>query len=118
MPSYVFQVKVTPTRCKSKRIPESREPTEVVMAPFSGKSTVVFEDVSVTKTAKRLLRIVNPSEDEIEVRQYKCLKATTNYIFIAYVYIHLIQQLIQNCLHKHCLCLHRKWPCLGRLVRI
>ena len=66
---YALQVKVTPTRSKSKRSPESREPTEVVMAPFSGKSTVVFEDVPVTKTAKRLLRIINPSEDAIEVRQ-------------------------------------------------
>lgn len=37
------------------------------MAPFSGKSIVLFEDVPVTKTAKRLLRIINPSEDDIEV---------------------------------------------------
>ena len=92
---YAFQVKVTPTRSKSKRNPESREPTEVVMAPFSGKSIVVFEDVPVTKTAKRLLRIINPSEDDIEVRrnETKVLQRyyhTIQQTPIAYVYLYAI----------------------------
>lgn len=64
-----MQVKVTPSRCKNRKLVESREPTEVVMAPFSGKSIVLFEDVPLAKTAKRLLRIINPSEDDIVVRK-------------------------------------------------
>lgn len=64
---------MTPTRCKNKKLTESREPTEVIMAPFSGKSIVLFEDVPVTKTAKRLLRIINPSEDDIEVSKCVCV---------------------------------------------
>lgn len=66
-----IQVKLTQTRCKNKKLSESREPTEVIMAPFSGKSIVLFEDVPVTKTARRLLRIINPSEVDIEVSGIK-----------------------------------------------
>ncbi|KAM7347117.1 microtubule assembly factor abnormal spindle [Cochliomyia hominivorax] len=73
-----FEVKVTPTRCKNKKLTESREPTEVIMAPFSGKSIVLFEDVPVTKTAKRLLRIINPSEDDIEVTVSKTINPQHN----------------------------------------
>ncbi|XP_065364471.1 protein abnormal spindle [Calliphora vicina] len=73
-----FEVKVTPTRCKNKKLTESREPTEVIMAPFSGKSIVLFEDVPVTKTAKRLLRIINPSEDDIEVSVSKSINPEHN----------------------------------------
>ncbi|XP_013115134.2 protein abnormal spindle [Stomoxys calcitrans] len=73
-----FEVKVTPTRCKNKRLAESREPTEVVMAPFSGKSIVLFEGVPVTKTAKRILRIINPSEADIEVSVCKPINPDHN----------------------------------------
>uniref|UniRef100_A0A1I8MRZ1 Calponin-homology (CH) domain-containing protein n=1 Tax=Musca domestica TaxID=7370 RepID=A0A1I8MRZ1_MUSDO len=73
-----FEVKVTPTRCKNKRLAESREPTEVVMAPFSGKSIVLFEGVPVTKTARRVLRIINPSEMDIEVSVCKPLNPEHN----------------------------------------
>ncbi|XP_061402805.1 protein abnormal spindle [Musca vetustissima] len=73
-----FEVKVTPTRCKNKRLAESREPTEVVMAPFSGKSIVLFEGVPVTKTARRILRIINPSETDIEVSVNKPINPEHN----------------------------------------
>ncbi|XP_073828241.1 microtubule assembly factor abnormal spindle [Musca autumnalis] len=73
-----FEVKVTPTRCKNKRLAESREPTEVVMAPFSGKSIVLFEGVPVTKTARRILRIINPSDAEIEVTVCKPINPEHN----------------------------------------
>uniref|UniRef100_A0A1A9WF92 Calponin-homology (CH) domain-containing protein n=1 Tax=Glossina brevipalpis TaxID=37001 RepID=A0A1A9WF92_9MUSC len=73
-----FEVKVTPTRQKSNRLSESRQPTEVVMAPFSGKSTVLFEDVPVSKSARRILRIINPSDDEIEVTVTKSVDSGLN----------------------------------------
>ncbi|XP_075154837.1 microtubule assembly factor abnormal spindle [Haematobia irritans] len=73
-----FEVKVTPTRCKNKKQAESREPTEVVMAPFSGKSIVLFEGVPVTKTAKRILRIINPSDADIEVSVCKPINPDHN----------------------------------------
>lgn len=43
------------------------------MAPFSAKAIVQFEDVPVTKTAKRLVRVINPSDEDIEVRLYRSL---------------------------------------------
>lgn len=48
---------------------ENREPVPVVMAPFSGKSIVVFEDVPVSKTAKRVLVVTNPTDEQLEVRK-------------------------------------------------
>lgn len=57
---------MTPTRNNKKRS-ESKEPTSVVMAPFSSKAIVQFEDVPIAKTARRILRIINPSEDDIAV---------------------------------------------------
>lgn len=45
----------------------SREPTDVVMAPFSCKSVVTFEEVPVTKTARRYLCIKNPSDGDLKV---------------------------------------------------
>ncbi|XP_036347869.1 protein abnormal spindle-like, partial [Rhagoletis pomonella] len=73
-----FEVVLTPTHPKCKKRIESREPTDVVMAPFSAKSIVTFEDVPVGKTARRILRIVNPSEDNIEVRVIKPISEEYN----------------------------------------
>ncbi|XP_054747407.1 protein abnormal spindle [Anastrepha obliqua] len=73
-----FEVVITPPRSKCKKRIESREPTDVVMAPFSAKSTVQFEDVPVGKTARRFLRIVNPSDQDIEVRVIKPIRAEYN----------------------------------------
>uniref|UniRef100_A0A1B0BRY7 Abnormal spindle-like microcephaly-associated protein ASH domain-containing protein n=1 Tax=Glossina palpalis gambiensis TaxID=67801 RepID=A0A1B0BRY7_9MUSC len=61
-----FEVKMTPVRSKGNRRSECRESTDVVMAPFSGKSIVLFEDVPVSKIASRTMRIINPSDDEIK----------------------------------------------------
>lgn len=46
---------------------EGREPTIVVLAPFTPKAVVMFDSVPCSKTAKRILRVQNPSDDEIEV---------------------------------------------------
>ncbi|XP_050324525.1 protein abnormal spindle [Bactrocera neohumeralis] len=73
-----FEVVVTPTRSKCKKRVESREPTDVVMAPFSAKSIVQFEDVPIGKTARRILRIVNPSTEDIEVRVIRAIDAEYN----------------------------------------
>ncbi|CAD6994511.1 unnamed protein product [Ceratitis capitata] len=73
-----FEVVVTPTRSKCKKRIESREPTDVVMAPFSAKSIVQFEDVPVGKTARRILRIVNTSSEDIEVRVIRQISAEYN----------------------------------------
>jgi len=62
-----LQITVTPSRLKQKKRAEGREPAVVVMAPFSAKAIVQFEDVPVTKTAKRQVRVLNPSDEDIEV---------------------------------------------------
>lgn len=64
----ILKVNVTPTRLKNlKRRDEAREPTYVLLAPFSPKATVAFEDIPVTKTARRFLLLKNPSECDIKV---------------------------------------------------
>lgn len=73
-----FEVNITPSRLKANKRIEGREPTSVVMAPFSSKAIVTFEDVPVTKTAKRILKIFNPSNDEIEVHVTKFIRAEHN----------------------------------------
>ncbi|XP_067618034.1 protein abnormal spindle [Eurosta solidaginis] len=73
-----FEVVLTPTRPKCKKNAEAREPTDVMMAPFSAKSIVQFEDVPVGKTARRILRIVNPSSEDIEVRVIRPISAEYN----------------------------------------
>lgn len=61
-----LKISITPTRQKPK-VPEGREPTIVIMAPFTPKAVVTFDGVPCTKTARRILRVQNPSENEIEV---------------------------------------------------
>ncbi|XP_055848549.1 protein abnormal spindle [Episyrphus balteatus] len=73
-----FEVNITPSRLKANKRNEGREPTSVVMAPFSSKAIVTFEDVPVSKTAKRILKIFNPSSDEIEVHVTKFIRAEHN----------------------------------------
>uniref|UniRef100_A0A1A9W4G5 Abnormal spindle-like microcephaly-associated protein ASH domain-containing protein n=1 Tax=Glossina brevipalpis TaxID=37001 RepID=A0A1A9W4G5_9MUSC len=74
-----FEIKITPPKQKkSKRLEESRQPTGVVMSPFSGKSVVLFEDVPISKSARRILRIINPSNDEIEVTVTKSIDSGLN----------------------------------------
>lgn len=59
---------VTPTRVKNaRRKNAAREPTAVVLAPFSAKSVVTFEDIPVAKTARRFINITNPCDEELEV---------------------------------------------------
>ncbi|XP_034660450.1 protein abnormal spindle [Drosophila subobscura] len=73
-----FEVTVTPSRLKQKKHIEGREPAVVVMAPFSAKAIVQFEDVPVTKTARRFVRVINPSDDDIEVKVTKGIREEHN----------------------------------------
>lgn len=76
----IFQVVVTPTRVKNaRRKIAAREPTAVVLAPFSAKSVVTFDDIPVTKTARRFLNITNPSDEDLEVR---ILKSHCTFVYI------------------------------------
>lgn len=64
---------MTPTRVRNARKQSAaREPTVVVMAPFSAKSIVTFEEVPLTKTARRVLEVINPTEQVLEVI-YGCI---------------------------------------------
>lgn len=77
---------VTPTRVKNaRRKIAAREPTAVVLAPFSAKSVVTFDDIPVTKTARRFLNITNPSDEDLEVR------ILTDYIALSYIYSHFVR---------------------------
>lgn len=63
------QILVTPTRVRNARIASAaREPTDCFMAPFSAKAVVTFEDVPLTKTARRTLQVFNPTELPLLVR--------------------------------------------------
>ncbi|KAH8397669.1 hypothetical protein KR215_004538, partial [Drosophila sulfurigaster] len=73
-----LKITVTPSRIKQKKRVEGREPAIVVMAPFSAKAIVQFEDVPIGKTAKRIVRIMNPSDEDIEVRVTKPIKEDHN----------------------------------------
>ncbi|XP_016939817.4 protein abnormal spindle [Drosophila suzukii] len=73
-----FEITVTPSRLKQKKRAEGREPAVVVMAPFSAKAIVQFEDVPVTKTAKRQVRVLNPSDEDIEVKVMKAIREEHN----------------------------------------
>ncbi|KAL7731090.1 hypothetical protein ACLKA6_014296 [Drosophila palustris] len=73
-----FEITVTPSRLKQKKRIEGREPAVVVMAPFSAKAIVQFEDVPVTKTARRTVRVINPSDEDIEVKVTKPIKEEHN----------------------------------------
>ncbi|KAH8346672.1 hypothetical protein KR084_007858, partial [Drosophila pseudotakahashii] len=76
--SRYLQITVTPSRLKQKKRAEGREPAVVVMAPFSAKAIVQFEDVPVTKTAKRQVRVLNPSDEDIEVKVMKAIREEHN----------------------------------------
>lgn len=66
--SFKSKFVVTPTRVRNARkLTENREPTVVSLGAFTPKATVTFEDVPVTKTAKRFIVIQNPVNAEIEV---------------------------------------------------
>lgn len=67
-PTVSPQVTVTPPRGgQPKRRTESREPTLVMLGPFTPKATVIFEGVPVGKTARRQLVVRNPYDGEIKV---------------------------------------------------
>lgn len=49
-------------------VAQNREPVRLMMAPFSSKSVITFEDIPVTKTARRFLIIENPTEEPLQVQ--------------------------------------------------
>ena len=49
-------------------VTQNREPVRLMMAPFSSKSVITFEDIPVTKTARRFLIIENPIEEVLQVQ--------------------------------------------------
>ncbi|XP_058467772.1 protein abnormal spindle [Malaya genurostris] len=73
-----FEVKLTPTRGQPKRRSESREPTLVLLGPFTPKATVIFEGVPVGKTARRQLFVKNPYDGTIKVLVTKLPKPEIN----------------------------------------
>ncbi|XP_052867469.1 protein abnormal spindle [Anopheles cruzii] len=62
-----FEVTCTPPRVVAKRNNEAREPTLVVLGPFTPKAIVVFEGVPVGKTARRQLILRNAQSSPVEV---------------------------------------------------
>nr|XP_040225158.2 protein abnormal spindle [Anopheles coluzzii] len=63
-----FEVSCTPPRAVAKpRTNESREPTLVLLGPFTPKATVVFEGVPVGKSARRLLIVRNTNKTLVQV---------------------------------------------------
>ncbi|XP_055381188.1 protein abnormal spindle [Condylostylus longicornis] len=72
-----FEVNITPTRNKTvKKV--DRQPTDVILAPFSAKAIVTFEDVPVFKTARRVLNIINPSDEDVKVMLTRSLNPEYN----------------------------------------
>lgn len=60
---------ITPTRIRNARqTSAAREPIDAIMAPFSAKAIVTFEDVPLTKTARRTLNVHNPTDLPLCVR--------------------------------------------------
>lgn len=67
----VFKVVVTPTRQRqAQKMSAAREPSTATMAPFSAKSIIAFEDIPVTKTARRFLNICNPYSEVLKVSNF------------------------------------------------
>ncbi|XP_058059914.1 protein abnormal spindle [Anopheles bellator] len=62
-----FEVTCTPPRVVAKRNNEAREPTLVVLGPFTPKAIVVFEGVPVGKTARRQVILRNAQGSPVEV---------------------------------------------------
>lgn len=60
---------MTPQRLKNTRmVAQNREPVRLMMAPFSSKSVITFEDIPVSKTARRFLIIENPTDEPLQVQ--------------------------------------------------
>ncbi|XP_035902874.1 protein abnormal spindle [Anopheles stephensi] len=65
-----FEVTCTPPRqaVVVKRTQESREPTLVLLGPFTPKATVVFDGVPVGKSARRFLIVQNTNRTSVQVQ--------------------------------------------------
>ncbi|KFB52682.1 AGAP003703-PA-like protein [Anopheles sinensis] len=62
-----FEVTCTPPRPVLKKTNEAREPTLVILGPFTPKATVVFDGVPIGKTARRLLIVRNTNKATVQV---------------------------------------------------
>lgn len=76
---FSFQCNITPNRQRAeKKRCEDREPTIVDLRPFSGRSIVTFEDVPVSKVARRQIIVFNPLDEPLKVTVTKVPKAEFN----------------------------------------
>ncbi|XP_058117688.1 protein abnormal spindle [Anopheles coustani] len=62
-----FEVTCTPPRPVPKKTNEAREPTLVILGPFTPKAIVVFDGVPIGKTARRLLIVRNTNKAAVQV---------------------------------------------------
>ncbi|XP_059610908.1 protein abnormal spindle [Phlebotomus argentipes] len=70
-----FEIGITPTRVTlARKRDEAREETLVTMAPFSAKSTVMFDEIPVGKVARRVLLVENPTSVESRILVTKTCK--------------------------------------------
>lgn len=76
---FYFKCNITPSRQRAEnKRNEDRKPTIVDWRPFSGKSIVNFEDVPISKQARRLITIVNPFDEVLKVSVTKVPKPEFN----------------------------------------
>ncbi|CAO1438479.1 unnamed protein product [Diamesa tonsa] len=69
-----FECNVTPTRVRNaKSRNEDREPSLVVLGPFTPKTIVQFDEIPVSKTARRLIIVENPYKENLKVTGYKLI---------------------------------------------
>ncbi|KAG5673532.1 hypothetical protein PVAND_003573 [Polypedilum vanderplanki] len=77
-----FECNVTPTRIRNARKRnEDREPTIVDLRPFTGKCIVTFEDIPLTKIARRIVTVLNPFTETLKVTIVKKPKPEFNVSF-------------------------------------
>ncbi|CAO1402944.1 unnamed protein product [Diamesa serratosioi] len=77
-----FECNVTPTRVRNaKSRNEDREPTLVVLGPFTPKTIVQFDEIPISKTARRLVIVENPYKENLKVTATKLPKQELNVVF-------------------------------------
>lgn len=66
------KITVTPTRIRNVEMRTvEREPTIVILEPFTAKSIVTFDEIPLTKTARRFLIVKNSTDNELTIKLSK-----------------------------------------------